>query len=320
MYKLTQKFFKSTRTLGKTSIPLSKQGLGCMSMSEFYGSPIDEKMGVELIEMAFDNGINMFDTADVYGFGKNEILLGKAVSKLLSKGVDRGQIVVATKCGIIRDEQDPAKMEIDNSYAYIKQACDTSLMRLGHDVGHIDLFYIHRIANQGSQIDEAMRAMAELLEEGKIQAVGLSEASADIIQRSNAKLLEMTGGRHQLSAAQEEYSLMSRGIERSGVLDTCRALGITLVAYSPLSRALLTGEIETSDQFEESDFRQAMPRFQRENLVYNNELVSKVKEISEKMQKMERKSIRQLKFFWLGLCIRLVCSYSWDHQNIAFIG
>lgn len=271
------------KQLGKSHLYVSNQGLGCMSISEFYGKPLADSEGIELIVKAFENGINFFDTADVYAFGKNEILVGKAIHYLIhQKNVMRSELVVATKCGIIRDEFDVTKRGIDNSYAYIKSCCDKSLEKLGTEIKSIDLFYLHRIAQNGDQIDEAMRAMAELIIENKIQAVGLSEASPDVIRKANHALLKYTDGKHQLTAVQSEYSLLTRTVEKNGVLDTCRELGISFVAYSPLSRALLTNEIMHTQAFEKDDFRLSLPRFQDENFNKNKSIVMQVKEIADK--------------------------------------
>lgn len=249
-----------------------------MSMSEFYGEPLPESDAIALIKTAFDKGVNMFDTADVYGYGRNEALIGRAISVL---GISREKLVIATKCGILRSETDSTKRGIDNSREYVLEACNKSLERLGDLVGYIDLFYLHRIANSGAQIDEAMHAMATLLDQGKIKAVGLSEASVDVIHTANEALLKYTEGKHQLAAIQTEYSLMSRGPEESGVLSTCRELGITFVAYSPLSRALLTGEIERADQLAEGDFRRTLPRFSEENFSANREIIDAVKTLAQ---------------------------------------
>lgn len=259
----------------------SKQGLGCMGMSEFYGKPISQADATALIETAFKSGINFFDTADVYAFGDNEILLGKVVVDLLQRSVaQRDQLVIATKCGILRDRNDTTKRGVDNSYDYIKAACDESLKRLGQAIGYIDLFYIHRIANNGAQLDEAMHAMAELLCDRKIKAVGLSEATEEQIRAANASLLKYTSSQHKITAVQSEYSLMTRAVEHNGVLQCCRELGITFVAYSPLSRALLTGQVETPDQFPKDDFRRTLPRFQKENLEMNIKIVKEVTKIA----------------------------------------
>ena len=267
------------KKLGKTQLRISRQGLGCMSMSEFYGDPISDENGIELIKFAFANGINFFDTADGYGYGHNEILIGKAVHALLNEGISRSEIVIASKCGIVRDINDPTKRGIDNSYQYVLDRCSDSIKRL--NLEYVDLYYLHRIANDGAQIDEAMLAMAELLADNKIKAVGLSEAKPEIIRQANNALLKYTENQHQLAAVQTEYSLLTRNVEHNGVLSTCRELDITFVAYSPLSRALLTGKVTAPDQqFESTDFRRHLPRFQGENLVKNQEIVLQIEAIA----------------------------------------
>lgn len=281
--------------LGKTNIEISKQGLGCMSMSEFYGTPLPEEEAIALIQEAYKKGINFFDTADMYGLGENEKLVGKAVHQLILKGIKRNSFVIATKCGIVRDKNDATTRGIDNSYAYVKSSCEESLKRLGQAVKIIDLYYIHRIANNGEQIEEAMHAMADLLHEQKILAVGLSEASVDVIEKANQALLHYTNGLHQIAAVQSEYSLLTRRIEENGVLKKCQKLGITLVSYSPLSRALLTGEITTPEQFEKDDARRLFPRFQNENLIFNNAIVQNIKILAEQKQC----STAQIALAWL---------------------
>jgi aryl-alcohol dehydrogenase-like predicted oxidoreductase len=266
--------------LGKTGLQLDKQGFGCMSISEFYGKPLEDSQAISLIKAAYRNGINFFDTADMYGFGRNEVLVGKAIAELIAEGTQRNQLVLSSKCGLIRDEHDLTKRDVSNSYDYIKDCCEKSLTRLGNKVQYIDLYYLHRIANDGAELDEAMRAMAELLNEGKIKAVGLSEAKPGHISLANGALLKYTNGKHQLAAIQSEYSLLTRTIEENGVLNLCRQLGITFVAYSPLSRALLTGEVEDPQQFEVTDFRRALPRFQTGNFEKNKLIVNQLKEIS----------------------------------------
>src|SRR3990167_103535 len=270
--------------IGKTGLTISVQGLGCMPISEFYGNPLDDAAGVHLIKSAYQNGINFFDTADVYGHGRNEKLVGQAVAELINEGVSRDDLVIATKCGILRDENNPSKRGVDNSYDYIVNACNKSLERLGNAVGHIDLFYLHRIEKKGARIDESMRAMAELLYANKIKAVGLSEASVETIKAANAALLKYTDDQHQLAAVQSEYSLMTRRVERKGVLGVCRGLNVTLVAYCPLSRALLTDEVPNPRQLQDGDFRKDLPRFQGENFEYNKALVEKVKELARSKQ------------------------------------
>ncbi len=260
---------------------ISKQGLGCMSISEFYGAPLPDDEAITLISTAYKNGINFFDTADVYGFGRNEIVVGKAITALAAEGVERSNIILASKCGIRRDENNPMVRGVDNSYDYVKECCDKSLARLGESVGYIDLYYIHRVAADGAQLEETMRAMAELLEAGKIKAVGLSEANPEMIKKANSALVTLTSGKHKLAAVQTEYSLMTRAIETNGVLNTCRELGITFVAYSPLSRALLTDEITTQKSLSDGDFRTTLPRFQDEALEHNKSIVRQIQVIAE---------------------------------------
>lgn len=273
----------SINEIGKSAVKASSQGLGCMSMSEFYGEPIPTEQALQLFAKAYEQGVNFFDTADVYGYGRNEELVGQALSSLLKGGVARSALVVATKCGIVRDEHDVTRRGVDNSSQYIKDCCEKSLVRLnkaGNDIGHIDLFYIHRLVGL-EHVDEAMLAMAQLLEEGKIKAVGLSEVSPEIIEKANKALLVHTNQQHQLAAIQSEYSLLTRAVETNGVLETCRKLGITFVAYSPLSRALLTESIDDVEQLEASDFRRTLPRFQAENLAHNKAVVAHVKKIAD---------------------------------------
>lgn len=251
------------KKIGKTDLTVSNEGLGCMSMSEFYGDPISDAQGIHLFKIAYDNGINFFDTADIYAFGRNEILVGKAVAALQAAGIARSKIVIASKCGIVRDENNLTKRGTDNSYHYVKTSCEKSLARLGKAVEYIDLYYLHRIAQGGKQIDEAMKAMSELLAENKIKAVGLSEASIEVIQAANDALLKYTNGKHSLAAIQTEYSLMTRNIEKNGVLTLCKKLGITFIAYSPLSRALLSDEVINPEKMSDNDFRKELPRFQK---------------------------------------------------------
>jgi len=271
--------------LANTDKTFSQQGLGCMSMSDFYGTSIPIEAGIDLISMAYDAGVNMFDTADMYAYGRNEILVGKAISALKNRGADRNNIILASKCGIVRDENDVTKRGIDNSYDYVKASCAASLARLGKDVESIDLYYIHRIFRHGIKINETMEAMAELLAEGKIKAVGLCEVSAELIRKANNALLKYTDGKHQLAAIQTEYSLMTRLPERNGVLDTCRELDIAFIAYGPLSRALLTGDINNNlDSLKSDDFRRNLPRFQTSNIQYNLSIVQQIKKMAEQKQ------------------------------------
>ena len=235
-------------------------GLGCMGMSEFYG-PADEAESRATLEMAVDRGITLLDTADMYGAGKNEELL----SDLLRRR--RGQIVLATKFGIVRDPAAPTdatRRKIVGKADYVRSACEASLRRLKVDV--IDLYYQHRV-DPSTPIEETVGAMAQLVKEGKVRALGLSEAPVDVIRRAAAV--------HPIAALQSEYSLWTRDPEE-GPLQTCRALGITLVPYSPLGRGFLTGQIRSPADFAEDDFRRNNPRFQGENFEKNLTLVEKV--------------------------------------------
>ncbi len=237
------------------------QGLGCMGMSEFYGS-IDENEAVATIHRALELGVTLLDTADMYGFGDNELLVGRAIADR------RDQVVLATKFGIVRDREDSRRRGINGRPDYVVSACAASLRRLGVD--HIDLYYQHRV-DQDVPIEETVGAMASLIDAGKVRYLGLSEASAETIKRAHAV--------HPITAVQSEYSLWSRDIEDE-VLPAMRELGIGLVAYSPLGRGFLTGQITSPDDFEETDFRRYNPRFQGENFARNLGLVDRVREIA----------------------------------------
>ena len=235
-------------------------GLGCMGMSEFYG-PADEAESLATLEMAVDRGVSFLDTADMYGAGKNEELLADIL------GRRRKEIVLATKFGIVRDPaapNDATRRRLDGTPAYVRSACEASLRRLKIDV--IDLYYQHRV-DASTPIEETVGAMAELVKEGKVRTLGLSEAPADVIRRAAAV--------HPIAALQSEYSLWTRDPEE-GPLQACRELGITLVPYSPLGRGFLTGQIRTPLDFGENDFRRNNPRFQGENFQRNLALVEKV--------------------------------------------
>ncbi len=248
------------RPLGKSGLNVSRMGLGCMGMSEFYG-PADEAESRATLEMAVDRGINFLDTADMYGAGKNEELLADILRRR------RKEIVLATKFGIVRDPAAPTdatRRKINGKPDYVRSACEASLRRLKIDV--IDLYYQHRV-DSSTPIEETVGAMAELVKEGKVRALGLSEASAEILQRA-AKV-------HPITALQSEYSLWTRDPE-DGPLQACRELGVTLVAYSPLGRGFLTGQLKTPADFAPDDFRRNNPRFQGENFQKNLALVEKV--------------------------------------------
>ena len=247
------------RRLGTQGLEVSTLGLGCMGMSEFYGTT-DEGEAIATIHRALELGIDFLDTADMYGRGANEKLVGKAI------GDRRDAVVLATKFGNVRN--DDGSREIRGDAEYVRQACEASLERLGLD--HIDLYYQHRVDSR-VPIEETVGAMAELVEKGKVRYLGLSEASPETIRRAHAG--------HPISALQTEYSLWTRDPE-DGPLATCRELGIGFVAYSPLGRGFLTGQIRTPDDFAEGDFRGHLPRFQGENFQRNLDLVARVEEIA----------------------------------------
>ncbi len=249
------------RTLGKTDVQISPIGLGCMGMSDFYGTADDAK-STALIHHALDVGMNHFDTADMYGPWTNEKLLGAALKDR------RDEAIIATKFGVMRDENG-GWLGINGKPEYVHSACDASLKRLGIDT--IDLYYQHR-PDPNTPIEETVGAMAELVKAGKVRYLGLSEASADQIRRAHEV--------HPITALQTEYSLWTRDPEDE-ILDTCKELGITFVAYSPLGRGFLTGAIKSPEDFAEDDFRRGNPRFMGENFQKNLELVDAVQSMAE---------------------------------------
>lgn len=259
------------RKLGNTDILVSAEGYGCMGLSEFYG-PTSESKAEEIIHKAIELGITFFDTADIYGSGHNEKLLGRILLNY-----NQTQIVVATKCGIVRDPDNPTHREINNDEDYILSCFEKSSARLGRAV---DLFYLHRVIQEENSIKRAMKAMNTLLETGQIKAVGLSEVSAQTIALADKCLQSYSQGKHGLTAVQMEYSLFSRDIEFNGVLDICQKLGITIVAYSPVSRGLLTGKLKSLDNLANDDSRRYLPRFMDNNLAQNNALVQSLITIS----------------------------------------
>lgn len=249
------------RTLGRQGLDVSAIGLGCMGMSEFYGAA-DEQEAVATIHRALDLGITLFDTADMYGPFTNERLVGRAL-----RGRREG-VVVATKFGNERGA-DGAFLGVNGKPEYVRRACDASLERLGVD--RIDLYYQHRV-DPAVPIEDTIGAMADLVREGKVRFLGLSEAAPPTIRRAHAV--------HPISALQTEYSLWTRDVEENDVLATVRELGIGFVAYSPLGRGFLTGRFQRFEDLPENDFRRRNPRFQGENFQRNLDLVTRIAEIA----------------------------------------
>ncbi len=250
-----------TRKLGNQGLEVSALGLGCMGMSEFYGQR-DEEEAIATIHHALDLGVTLLDTADMYGQGHNEELVGKAIANY------RDRVILATKFGILRGE-DESFRGFNGKPEYVHQACDASLKRLGIDT--IDLYYLHRVDPE-VPIEDTVGAMAELVQQGKVRYLGLSEAAPDTIRRAQAV--------HPISALQTEYSLWSRDPEDK-ILPTVRELGIGFVPYSPLGRGFLSGQFNSPNDFAENDYRRNSPRFQGENFHKNLEVVERVKEIAQ---------------------------------------
>jgi aryl-alcohol dehydrogenase-like predicted oxidoreductase len=254
--------------LGQAGLMSSAQGFGCMGMSEFYGAG-DEAESQATLTRAIELGINHLDTSDLYGKGENELLLGRFL-----KGQSRDGILIASKFGVIRDPDGPLgstyDRELDNSPAYARQACEASLRRLGTD--YIDLYYIHRY-DHAIPIEEAVGGLADLVKEGKIRAIGLSEVSADLLRRAHAV--------HPIAALQTEYSLFARDVEQD-ILPTCRELGVSFLAYGPLGRGILAGRITSIDDLAPDDLRRAAPMYSPENLPRNLALIDRVRTIAER--------------------------------------
>ncbi len=242
--------------LGNSGLMVSRLGLGCMGMSEWYG-PTNDKESLATLQLAIDSGVNFLDTADVYGNGHNELLLGQALKK------NRNRVILATKFGFLPDESG-----LNGRPEYVKKACDASLQRL--KVDHIDLYYLHRIDPQ-VPLDETVDAMSHLVTEGKVRYLGLSEVSAASLQKACSI--------HPITALQTEYSIWVRDIE-SEILAKCRELNVAVVPYSPLGRGFLTGHLQNAEEFGEKDYRRDIPLFQGENFAANLAVVKLLEEIA----------------------------------------
>jgi len=266
---------KQTTTLGHSTLQVNRIGLGCMGMSEFYGS-FNEEESINTLHKAINLGVNFFDTADMYGWGANERLLGKAFKERWDK------VILATKFAVMRGPNGEF-LGLNGTPAYIKQACEQSLQNLGVDT--IDLYYMHR-KDPKVEIEEIIGAMSHLVTQGKVKHIGICEANAETIRRAHAV--------HPLTAVQNEYSLWSREPEQE-VLDVCQELGITFVAYSPLGRGFLTGAIKSRADLETSDWRLTLPRFTDEAIKENLKFV----EVVEQMANDKKVSKAQIALAWL---------------------
>ncbi|UVM63771.1 aldo/keto reductase [Pseudomonas sp. B21-010] len=251
-----------TRQLGHRGPHVSSIGLGCMGMSDFYTTGVNEREAIATLHRAVELGVTLFDTADMYGPHTNEELLGRAL-----RG-KRENLYLASKFGLVRSS-DPHARGVNGRPDYVRQSVDGSLKRL--DTDYLDLYYQHRIDPE-VPVEETIGAMAELVKAGKVRHIGISEASAETIQRAHAV--------HPLAAVQSEYSLWSREPEHNGVLATCQRLGIAFVAYSPLGRGFLTGELKSPEDFAADDYRRFNPRFQADNFNRNLVLVERVKALA----------------------------------------
>lgn len=253
--------FMGMKPLGSQGLEASQLGLGCMGMSEFYGKGDDEE-SIRVLHRALELGINFWDTADAYGPHTNEVLVGKAL-----KGI-RDKIVLATKFGIVRDPNDATKRSFSGAPGYVQSACEASLKRL--DIETIDLYYLHRV-DPATPIEVTVEAMGKLVQQGKVRTIGLSEVSPQTLKRAHAVF--------PITAVQTEYSLWSREPEEE-MIDTCKQLGIAFVAYSPLGRGFLGGQIRKFEDLEPGDYRRNSPRYQGENFEKNLDLVKKVEQLA----------------------------------------
>jgi len=253
------------RKLGGEGLEVSEISLGCMGMSEFYG-PTDEAEALATMDRALELGVTMLDTADIYGYGDNERLVGRAVAG------KRDRVIIATKFGILRKRDDPSYRGISGRPDYVRAACEASLARLGLDC--IDLYYIHRV-DAAVPIEETVGAMADLVRAGKVRYLGLSEATPATVRRAHAQ--------HPIAAVQTEYSLWSRDPERE-LLPALRELGIGFVPYSPLGRGLLTGAIRSASDLAADDFRRGQPRFQGENFARNLAMADALRGIAARLR------------------------------------